>query len=326
MQRRHRLLKFLIAIATTVVVLFLVPDCPRDRTYPQVGGSTMGTTWRLTVAEGDVTSAGKLVQTRLDELEAIFTNWRPESVVSRFNASQSTGWQDVPRELAEVVILAQRISRETGGAFDVTSGPLIDLWGFGAEGRIKDTPTDDAVTKARAQTGWEKLEVQASPPRLRKTQADIQINVSALAEGHAVDDLVRLLHQTGYRHFLLDVGGELYASGTHPDGSPWTVGVQEPSAGSQGVVGTMPLQDTALATSGTYQQFFESGGKRYSHILDARTGRPVEHRTVSVSVVSPSCAEADAWATALLIMGPEEGRALAKKLGLDALFLADSTP
>ncbi len=325
MQTRHRMLKYIIICVTMVVVLFLLPDCPRERRLPETGGRTMGTTWRLLLADGDADSAGKLVQARLDALEAIFSNWRPESAVSRFNVSRGTEWREVPRELAEVITFAQLISKETGGAFDVTVSPLIDLWGFGAKGRAKEIPSGEAVSQAKTRCGWEKLEVQPDPPRLRKTQPDVEINVSALVEGHAVDDLVKRLRAAGYQHFLLDVGGELYASGVKPDGSAWEVGVQRPEADARDLAGTLPLRDMALATSGTYQQYFENGGKRYPHVLDARTGRPITHEVVSVSVLARSCAEADAWATALLILGPVEGRALARKLGLDALFMSESS-
>ncbi|MEZ0276280.1 MAG: FAD:protein FMN transferase, partial [Roseimicrobium sp.] len=287
---------------------------------------TMGTTWHLILAKGDVSGASKMVQTRLDELESIFTNWREDSAVSRFNASRSTEWQSVPRELVDVVTLAQRISKETQGAFDITASPLIDLWGFGAKGRTKTIPSDEAIAAAKARCGWEKIEVQTKPPRLRKAQADVEINVSGLVEGYAVDDIVKRLRDAGHANFLLDVGGELYASSTKPDGSPWEVGVQQPDAEKGVVTGAVPLQDKALSTSGTYQQFFEVDGKRFPHVLDARTGRPVSHSLVSVSVIADTCFEADSWTTALLILGPTEGREVAKRLGIDALFLAESPP
>lgn len=289
-------------------------------------GTTMGTTWRATVvlsqgmAKDDVEV---VLRKRLDELEDIFSNWRTDSVVSRFNASRSTEWQAVPHELAEVVSFAQRMSEQTGGAFDVTVSPLIDLWGFGAKGRITTPPDAEAVANAKARCGWQKLEVRLAPPMLRKSQPDLQINVSALVEGYALDDLTKRLKTHGLQNFLLEVGGELFASGTKPDGAPWQVGVQRPEGGKGVVVGVMPLQNKALATAGTYRQFIESGGRRFPHVLDARTGRPVEHGLVSVSVFAESCLMADAWATALLVLGPQEGRAMADRLKLDAIFIVE---
>jgi thiamine biosynthesis lipoprotein len=326
MPSRRKLLKLLIMTVTMTVVLFLIPDCPRDSRLPEASGATMGTTWRLILARGDARAASQIVQARLDALEEMFTNWREDSVVSRFNASRSTEWQAVPRELAEVMTFAQRLSKETNGAFDVTASPLIELWGFGVKKSTHAIPSDDAIAAAKARVGWQKVEVQTAPPELRKSQADVEINVSGLVEGYAVDDLVKRLRDAGHTDFLLDVGGELYASGRKPDGTPWQVGVQQPD-GEKGVVtGAMPLQNKALSTSGTYRQFLEVDGKRYPHVLDARTGRPVVHSLVSVSVIADSCFEADAWTTVLLILGLNEGKETATRLGIDALFLEESKP
>lgn len=287
----------------------------------------MGTTWHATLASsGSIANdAATLIQTRLDELEALFSNWLPDSAVSRFNTSSTTDWQPVPRELAEVMAFAQELSRETKGAFDVTVSPLIDLWGFGAKGLIHTPPTDAAIAAAKARCGWQKLEVKTEPPMLRKSLPELQINVSALVEGYAVDDLVKRLRARGIHDFLLDVGGELFASGVKADGSDWQVGVQQPQSAKGEVVGTMPLFDKALATSGTYRQFFEHDGRRYSHVLDARTGWPLEHTTVSVSVIADSCLAADGWATALLVLGPGAGGQAAGRRGLSAMFLTGET-
>lgn len=322
----RKLVKLLIMTVSMTVVLFLIPDCPRDTRLPQAGGPAMGTTWRLTLAKGDARAASQIVQARLEALEAMFTNWSEDSAVSRFNASRSTDWLPVPRELAEVMTFAQRLSKETNGAFDVTASPLIELWGFGVQKSTHTIPSDDAITTAKARVGWQKVEVQLEPPMLRKTQADVEINVSSLVEGYAVDDLVKRLRDAGHTDFLLDVGGELYASGMKPDGSPWQVGVQQPDAEKGVVTGALAIQDKALSTSGTYRQYFEVDGKRYPHVLDARTGRPAAHPLVSVSVIADSCFEADSWTTALLILGLKEGKETAARLGIDALFLEESKP
>ncbi len=322
----RKLVKLLIMTVTMTVVLFLIPDCPRDTRLPQTSGPTMGTTWRLTLAEGDARKASQMVQSRLDALESMFTNWRRDSVVSRFNDSRTTEWQPVPGELAEVMTFAQRLSKETGGAFDATASPLIELWGFGVAKPTHSIPSDESIAAARSRVGWQKVEVQVDPPMLRKTQADVEINVSGLVEGYAVDDLVKRLRDAGHTDFLLDVGGELYASGAKPDGTPWRVGVQQPDAEKGVVTGALAIQDKALSTSGTYQRFFEVEGKRYPHVLDARTGRPVTHSLVSVSVIADSCFKADSWTTALLILGLKEGKETAARLGIDALFLEESKP
>ena len=323
MFRGRKLVKLIIMTVTMTVVLFMIPDCPRDKRLPEAGGPTMGTAWHLLLARGDARAASQMVQSRLDELEGMFTNWREDSAVSQFNASRSTDWQPVPRELAEVMVFAQRLSRDTNGAFDVTASPLIELWGFGVKKSTHAIPPDESIAAARARVGWQKVEAKLDPPMLRKTQADVEINVSGLVEGYAVDDLVQRLREAGHTNFLLDVGGELYASGMKPDGTPWQVGVQQPDAEKGVVTGAVPLQDKALSTSGTYQQFFEVEGKRYAHVLDARTGCPVTHTLVSVSVIADSCFEADSWTTALLILGLKEGKGTAERLGIDALFMEE---
>lgn len=301
----------------------------RDRS-PQVlraEGRTMGTTWNIQLVLTESRSANSkptdFIQNRLNELESIFTNWKPNSPVSRFNQSTSTDWQPVPRELAEVVTQAQKLSQQTGGAFDVTLGPLIDLWGFGAKGRRETPPDEVAIIKAQSQCGWQRLEVKLDPPQLRKTDPEIQINVSALVEGYAADTIVRQLEAAGHRNFLLDVGGELVARGNKADGTTWQVGIQQPEAVKGETVLRMPLVNQALSTSGTYRQYFEAGGHRYAHVLDGRTGHPINHRAVSVSVVADSCFQADSWSTALLALGPLEGTPLAQRVGVHAIYLEE---
>lgn len=321
-----RLLRSFVPLRQIVLIVALpltLISCHKSSSL-ELGGKTMGTTWHGTFATqkvADEQALQHLIQSRLDQLEVMFSNWRSDSIISRFNDTSSTNWQSVPREVAEVVTFAQELSRETHGAFDVTISPLIDLWGFGAHGRIKTPPSEQAIADARAHCGWQKLEVRLEPPALRKTEASLQLNVSALVEGYACDDLVRRLRVQGIENFLLDIGGELYASGTKADGSKWQVGIQQPDAVRDMVATTMPLQNQALATSGTYRQFFESDKKKYAHVLDGRTGRPVPHDCVSVSVTADSCFFADGWATALLSMNPEESRALADKHGIASFFL-----
>ncbi len=310
-------------ILFVVVIPLILLSCHRASSI-EVSGQTMGTTWHATFADRNATD-GKtlqpLIQSRLDELETLFSNWRSNSVISRFNASSSTGWQSVPQEVAEVVAFAQELSQKTDGAFDVTLSPLIDLWGFGPQTRITTPPIEQAVAETRSRCGWQKLEVRVDPPALRKTEATLQLNVSALVEGYAADDLVRRLRAVGIENFLLDIGGELYASGTKADGSPWQVGIQQPGFDKNRIITSLPLRNQALATSGTYRQFFESEGARYPHVLDGRTGKPISHGCDSVSVIADSCFLADGWATALLTLGSAEGRKLAEQAHLNAIFL-----
>lgn len=284
------------------LLLLLLSGCSRDEKLITLSGHTMGTTWSLRAGS----EAGDLQQ-QLDTWEAILSHWQPASPVSRFNASPSTDWIAVPPELVEVVELAQQIGRDTDHALDITLAPLIDLWGFGATGRRDSPPTAAEIAQAKAHCGWQHLHTRHDPPALRKDIPELRINVSAVAEGWALDHIAQHLESKGIRHFLLEIGGEVLARGE------WRVGVQTPAAPPGESAQTLLLTDQAITTSGTYRQHFSADGKEYAHVLDPRTGRPIEHKLASVSVIHDSAAQADGFDTALLILGPEEGRRLAEK-------------
>lgn len=278
----------------------------------------MSTNWRVSVIDAPASLSQAAIQARLDDLENIFSNWRLDSAVSRWNASRSTDFQPVPRAVAEVVHVAMQIARETDGALDVTIAPLIDLWGFGTHGAITSPPTDEAIIRAQEHTGWQKLEVQLNPPRLRKSDPWITINLSTLVEGYAADQLSAWLSAQGCKTHLVDVGGAIVARG-----KAWTVGVQTPESIQGDALTAVPLQDEAVTTAGTYRKHFEKEGQRYSHILDPRTGKPVKHGLVSVSVFHGNAMMADGYDTALLVLGPGRGPSLAMKLGLRVVFVED---
>jgi len=314
-----RQIHFRLALALTLTTCSKPP-------LAEISGTTMGTTWHLKIskpaAEVKTRELPKVLQTRLNEIEGAITNWR-DSPLKRFNANPSTDWTEVPRELAEMVSFSLQLSKETQGAFDVTISPLVDLWGFGSKGHITEPPSDAAIAAAKQHVGWNKLEVRAHPATLRKSDPLLQINVSAMADGYAVDELTRILRRAGVKNFLLEIGGAVRAEGVNDEGKPWQVGIQQPFAQQGEPTSALPLSNQSLSTSGVYRQYFEKDGKRYAHVLDARSGRPIEHNLVSVSVITDSCFAADGWDTALLILGPVEGRALASKKEINALFLEE---
>lgn len=283
----------------------------------------MGTTWTLKLCgrapEPDLQAR---IQAHLDQREAVFSHWKADSALSRFNDSRSTDWQPVPLELVNVVETARTIAAETDSALDVTLAPVIDLWGFGrAAPGVREPPVEEAIQAALRRCGWSFLHSRAAPPALRKDRPELRVNVAAVAEGFVMDELVSLLRQAGHERFLLEVGGEVFASGEAPEGRPWRVGVQTPEAAPGEILQSLPLAGECLATSGNYRHRFESGGKRYSHLLDPRTGRPVTHTLASVSVLHPSCALADGYATALMVLGPDQGRAVAERLKLRVVWI-----
>lgn len=295
-------------------LLLLLSGCSRDDQPITFGGHTMGTTWSLRMDAGDRSIRQNDLQQQLDAWEAIISHWRPDSAISRFNASTSTDLIAVPAELVEVVELAQQIGGITDHALDITIAPLIDLWGFGAAGRRDTPPTDAEIAQAKAQCGWQHLHTRSDPPALRKDIPGLHINVSAVAEGWALERLAQQLESNGTTRFLLEIGGEVLARGE------WRVGVQTPAAPPGEAAQTLRLKDQSIATSGVYRQHFSAVGKEYAHVLDPRTGRPIEHSLASVSVIHPSAAQADGFATALLILGPKAGHELAEKLGLHVVW------
>jgi FAD:protein FMN transferase len=309
-----------------VLIGFLLVSCqPEDLAV--LGGKTMGTTWSLQIAQPlTAEEIGKLqrqLSEELDSIERVFSTWNPDSSISHFNQSQTTEAVQVALPLAEVLSSALDLSRQTDGAFDPTIGPLIDLWGFGSEGRRSDPPTQAEINACLLKCGFEKLTVTLNPPTLRKSNPDLQVNPSALVEGYAADQLGHILKSSGYGHWLLEIGGEILASGFSPEGGPWRVGIQTPGAVMNDTFSDLPLSDQALATSGTYRQRFEHGGRSYSHLIDPKTGWPIETKLVSVSVLGDSCMTADAYATALMILGREKGEPLAKKRGLSVFWIEE---
>jgi thiamine biosynthesis lipoprotein len=300
--------------ALHALLILLLCGCKPDDRLITFDGRTMGTTWMLRApADAKVLSRAD-IQQHLDAWESILSHWRPDSALSRFNASASTDWIAVPAELIEVVELAQQIGHDTDHALDITMAPLVDLWGFGPQGKRDKPPTEAEITAAKARCGWQHLHVRHDPPALRKTRPELQINISAVAEGWALDKIAKHLESKGITHFLLEIGGEVLARGE------WRVGIQTPAAPPGEAAQTLQLKDQSIATSGVYRQNFTADGKQRSHILDPRTGRPIEHRLASVSVIHSSAAQADGYATALLVLGPGKGRELAQQLGLRVVW------
>lgn len=283
-------------------------------------GRTMGTTYTVTVPklpeqlfESDV--AEQLNQ-RLEVINQQMSTWDPDSEISRFNQSETSDWFPISAEFLEVVVEAKRVYEVTDGAFDPTVSPVIDLWGFGDQ-RPKAIPTDNQINAALDAIGMNQIEFRSNPPSIRKLNSQIQLNLSAIAKGYAVDDLARTLQELGIRSFMVDIGGETRAGAAKPNGNPWKLGIESPLGGLQRIV---PLTENSIATSGDYRNFFELDGKRYSHAINPVTGRPVVDPAAAVSVRHASCMTADAFATALMVMNQEEAVRLAKAENLSVLF------
>ncbi len=296
---------------------------PAATPLAELSGKAFGTTWEVRLL-GDAELAASLapeLRRVLDAVDAQMSTWRPDSELSRFNAGPAAGWFPVAGDLVRAVRVALAVHRRSAGAFDPTVAPLVEVWGFGPDAARAAPPGDAEIRAALVRVGADALEVRDDPPALRKLRSDLALDLSGVAKGFAVDALARHLENRGVARFLVEVGGELRARGEGPGGGPWRVGIERPAPGATHVEWQLGLADAALATSGDYHRFLEWKGRRLSHVIDPRTGRPVAHGLVSVSVLAPEAARADAWATALLVLGAEEGVTVAEREGLAVLFV-----
>lgn len=291
----------------------------------ELSGDAFGTTWhvrfRARAAQPAPAELAVDVRDVLDLVDARMSTWRDDSELSRFNRSASDDWWPVSTETAAVVATALDVHRRSQGAFDPTVAPLVALWGFGP-GRTRARPPEAAQVEALLpRLGADGIAVRAEPAALRKARPWLSLDLSGVAKGFAVDAVARRLAAQGVEDFLVEVGGELRARGAAPGGGAWRVGIERPEPGARRIGWVVGLADAGLATSGDYRRYFEWQGRRYSHVIDPRSGYPVEHDLVSVSVLAPEAAYADAWATALLVLGPEAGWRVAEREGLAVLFV-----
>jgi thiamine biosynthesis lipoprotein len=289
-----------------------------------ISGPTMGTSFNVKVVTDDLTEANRerltrLVGEALNDVDEHMSTYRPESEIEEFNLGGTEPFRASP-DFLEVVAEAQRLARLTRGAFDVTVGPLVDVWGFGPSGAT-ETPDDETLRDLVAVTGFEQLEVDVEGGTLRKALADCRIDLSAIAKGFAVDRVSAALDRHGLPHHMVEVGGEVRARGRNASGRVWRIGIERPTVQGRSVQLVVPLADLSLATSGDYRNYFERDGVRISHTIDPRTGRPISHGLASVSVIHASCMTADGLATAFSVLGPDEGIELAERLDIPAFFL-----
>ncbi len=308
-----------------LVMLCALAGCQRQDSaasgYLDLRGQTMGTYYALRYRGCSVSAAD--VEARLHSVNQSMSTYIEASELSAFNRSNSTDWTPVSPALAEVLAAAQEVWRRSAGAFDVTVGPLVNLWGFGAETRTEQP--DEAEQQAAAQrVGMHHLalELERKPPRIRKKIPDLFVDLSALAKGYAVDRIALLLAQQGCTDYMVDIGGELRLAGNSPRGGPWRIGVEAPEAGWVGrVQSVLTLSDISVATSGDYRNFRLLEGRRVDHVFDPRTALPADNAVASVTVLHDSAMWADAWATALMVLGGDAGLALAEEEGLPVYLL-----
>jgi thiamine biosynthesis lipoprotein len=312
---------------------------PAAMAVADFGGATMGTTWsaRVALAAGAAPPAPSPemlqhgLQAQLDQVVAEMSHWEPASDLGRFNRAGAGTWHVLPDGFFRVLHYALGVARESGGACDPCAGALVNLWGFGPVRRHDEAgfvpPSAAAVAAVRGSMAGRAVELDI--PRRRAFQpGGVQLDLSAVAKGYGVDQLAAYLEGQGCRHYLVEVGGELRGSGFKPDGQPWWVALEVPlAATAMGTAGegtgeiAIALHGLAVATSGDYRKYFMQGATRRPHTIDPRTGMPIANDLAAVTVVHERAMAADAWSTALTVLGPEHGLALAERKQLAARFL-----
>lgn len=294
-------------------------------------GRSMGTSWsvRLVAAPGDaLPELQQGLQRQLDAVVAEMSHWEADSDLGRFNRARAGGWQVLPPAFFDVLSYAMGVARDSAGAYDPCAGTLVNLWGFGPHGRFDQpdfaAPSARRIADARAQLAAQPVVLEQGTRRALQP-GGVQLDLSAVAKGYGVDRLAYYLKTQGVRDYLVEVGGELRGAGVKPDGQPWWVALEQVSDVAPGAAQPeelwLALHGLAVATSGDYRRYFELDGRRYSHTIDPRSGMPIANDLASVTVVHAQCMAADAWSTALTVLGREQGLRLAERQGLAARFV-----
>ncbi len=302
-----------------LIPLDLDPRPPAGGHVHELAGETMGTTWSVRFVRDHV-PAGLAAGIRqvLARVVAQMSTWEPDSDLSRFNTAPAGTWHPLPIDLFTVMARALETADESGGAFDPTIGPVVNLWGFGPDPGHGEPPAPGRIAEALGRCGWRRLELDRAARRARQP-GGLYVDLSGIAKGYAVDLLARHMRDTGIVSYLVEIGGELRGHGVKPDGSPWWTALETPAGTASETI--VALHGLSAATSGDYRKFFMEGAARYCHTIDPRTGWPVTADVASVTVLHPECMRADALATVLGVLGVEDGLAYAATRRIAARFL-----
>ena len=284
-------------------------------------GKTMGTSWRVSLVNIHEDRASQLrekIQSQLDGDDQLMSTYKNDSALMRFNLSNSTSLWPVSEAMADIVTESLRVGYRTQGAMDITVGPLVNLWGFGPNKQPVTVPSQAQIDDARARTGLQHLTVinQYGQQYLQKDIPDLFVDLSTVGEGYAADHLAALMAQEGIARYLVSVGGALVSRGMNANDEPWRVAIQKPTDTQNAVQAVVDINGHGISTSGSYRNYYELDGKRISHVIDPKTGRPIEHNLVSVTVIAPTALEADAWDTGLMVLGTEKAKEVVRQEGL----------
>lgn len=274
----------------------------------------------LTLGQSQALEEGFLAE--LESVDQAMSTYRDDAELIAFNEAPLEEWQPLSNELIEVLAISQSVAEASHGAFDITVGDVVNLWSFGPGARPETVPSDEALAEQLAKVGFDAVEIDTQAMQARRTR-DVFVDLSGVAKGHATDRVAAFLDQQGIENYLVNLGGDLIARGQRDkeEQTPWRIGIEVPEDGQQRAQHIIPLENMSVATSGDYRNYYEVDGERFSHTIDPRTGQPVVHRLVSVSIFHPSNAWADAWATALMVVGEDEAMQIAVDNNLKVLLL-----
>ena len=303
----------------------LLAGCQGEPESFTLSGESMGTSWHVTlVPTAGMPARAELqagIQAQLERVNQSMSTYREDSEISRFNALAPDTWFEVSEDFHAVLSTAMAVGWQSEGAYDVTVAPLVDLWGFGPAGQVGAPPADDRITDVLENVGQDYLRLDGEGGyRLLKTRP-VSLDFSSIAKGYGVDLVARWLDARGLDRYLVEVGGEMRLAGMSGRGDPWRVAIERPESALRTAEQAISVTDVAIATSGDYRNYFEVDGQRFSHSIDPRRGYPVSHDLVSVTVLDNSAMRADAWATALVVLGQERAMAVATQQGLAVYFI-----
>lgn len=316
------MIKALLQPVLTAALAAALTGCLFQDRLESFDGPTMGSTYSIKYVRGDGVPARDVLQKEteriLADLDRQLSTYRADSDIAQFNRLPAGQCQAVPEAVRELVAAGERLSRQTGGALDLTLEPLLDLWGFGPQGRMERIPSESEIATARENVGQRHLRIEGE--QLCKDVA-AQVDFNSIAAGYAVDRVVARLKALGVKSYLVEITGELKAEGHKPDGQPWRIAIEAPRDDQRVAQRIVELDGLGVSTSGDYRNYFERDGRRYSHTIDPTTGAPIEHRLAAVTVLHPSTLEADGLSTALMVLGPDKGLEFANRHQLAALFV-----
>ena len=323
--RPRALIALVILLAAGTGFGLLRPEPPVVELH--MSGRTMGTTYNVKYRPTPNTPSLKAMQIEVDallaEINHTMSTYDPDSELSHFNRLRTTEWVPASASLRDVLKAAIEIGAQSEGAFDITVGPLVNLWGFGPEIHPDHIPLERDIAAARGRSGLDKITLSDTQPAIRKHRPDVFLDLSGIAKGYGVDRVADLMTAHGLDHYMVEIGGEIRVRGFKEQDTPWRIAIEKPLSSERSVQTMLALSDIALATSGNYRNFFEIAGRRYSHTIDPTTGWPVDNNLVSVTVLAETSMRADAWATAFQVLGPERGMAIAERLNLPVLFVIE---